>query len=97
MTFENAPQLVQNDPVVAENDHFDDRVLTEQHRPEQEEKVSGCGPKTGSENFENPTPRKFLVIENRSVLLGEHPVVKVIVLSDYWFVSDKLWRVIKCH
>ena len=41
VTLENAPQLVQNDPVVAENDHFDDRVLTEQHRPEQEEKVSG--------------------------------------------------------
>ena len=32
VTLENAPQLVQNDAVVAENDHFDDKALTEESR-----------------------------------------------------------------
>ena len=44
--LENAPQLVQNGPVAAENDHFDDRVLTEQRRSEHDGVVPGFGPKT---------------------------------------------------
>ena len=34
VVLENATQLVQNGPIAAENDHFDDRVLTEQRRSE---------------------------------------------------------------
>ena len=86
VTLDNAPQLVENDPVTAENDHFDDRVLTEQQRPAQKGyNVGVLGP--------HPVTRPSFL---RPLLLREHPAVKVIVLRGYWIVLGKLWRIFEC-